>query len=323
MSAEDRWDVLLTGPIDDAGREAIADVAEFTSVDEYDDRAALAADIDRFDAIIHRPFDLDADLLARATNLRVIAKHGVGVDSVDVEAATREGIVVCNTPGANARAVAEHSLALLLAVRKRLRPADADLRAGEWPADDDEYIAGELGGRTLGLFGFGDIARRLAGMATGVGMEVVAYDPYVDAADYPAEVRKVDEEGLYDAADLLSVHAPLTDETRGAIGAAELAALPAEGIVVTAARGGIVVEDALVDALAAGDLAGAGVDVFETEPPADDHPLFAFENVVVTPHIAGTSREAIRAKATRAAANVRTVLEGGVPDSTLNPAAVE
>jgi D-3-phosphoglycerate dehydrogenase len=319
--APEQWTVLLPETIDPAGPESIRDIATFTHIDEYDDRAALLADVGRYDAVVVRVTELSADLLAAADSLQVVAKHGAGLDNVDVEAATERGIVVCNTPGANSRSVAEHALALALAVRRRVLPADAHVRDGGW--ERHRFASTELTDDTVGLFGFGDIARETAALLEGFGATVLAYDPYVGAEAMAPDVEKVGTtDALFERSDLVSVHAPLTEATRGAIGAAELAALGPGGSIVNTSRGGIVDEDALLEALESGAVAGAGLDVFAEEPPAPDDPLLGRDDVVVTPHVGGLTDEALERMSRGAAANVRTVYEGGIPESTVNAEAL-
>lgn len=311
------WQVLLPRLIDDAGPESISDIATFTSLADYEDREALLDDVDRFDAIIARLIEVDAELIARADNLKVVSKHGVGLDNVDIDAATERGIVVCNTPGANAQSVAEHTMMLVLTVRKHGLVADADLRRGEW--NREQYLGHRLQGNTYGVFGCGDIGSRVATLARAFGMSVVAYDPYLDGDDFPEGVDEVATKAdLFEAADIVSVHAPHTEETHHAVSTEELGLLSESGILVNTARGGLVDEAALIDALEAAIIGGAGLDVFEQEPPSADNPLFDLDSVVVTPHIAGSTIESNREKAVRAAENVRTVYEGGVPESAAN-----
>lgn len=314
---DDQWEVLLPAEIDPSGPESIADFATFVSQDDYPDRDALLADVTRFHAIIVRVASIDAELLERADTLRVVSKHGVGLDNVDIEAASDHGVVVCNTPGANTRAVAEHAITLLLAVRKGVTRADRDVRSGEWVRS--RYVAPEVGDTTFGLFGVGDIGSLVAEFARGLGMETVGYDPYVPAADFPNGVEKIEGKStFFDRADHVTVHTPLTPETEGAVGADELAALGPDGIVVNTARGGIVDEAALLAALQNETIAGAGLDVRTEEPPGPDDPLLGRDDVVLTPHVAGASADALREMSLRAAANVRTVHDGSLPETTVN-----
>jgi len=311
------WDVLLPDTIDPTGPESLADVAAFTRIGEYEDRAAFVDDCDRFDAMIVRVAEIDAEVLDAAESLQVVSKHGAGLDNVDIPAATERGVVVCNTPGANSRSVAEHALMLVLATRKRVLAADASVRRGEW--ERPRFTNRELAEDTLGLFGFGNIARELADAVVGLEMDLLAYDPYVDESETPAGVEMVSStEALFERSDVVSIHAPLTDDTHHAVGRAELDALGSEGAIINTSRGGIVDEDALLDALDRDALGSAGLDVFEQEPPEEGSALFDREDVVLTPHIGGVTAEALERMSRGAAANVRTVYDGGVPESTVN-----
>ncbi|MFC5278807.1 hydroxyacid dehydrogenase [Halorubrum rubrum] len=317
-----RWNVLLPPTIDPVGPESLADVADCTSRADYADEEALLADVDRYDAIITRTQPVSAELIGAADRLKVVAKHGAGVDNVDVEAATDRGILVANTPGENANSVAEHAVTLLLAAKRNVVRADRATRKGDWRRAD--FRGRDLFGRTLGLFGAGNAGRRVATLLSGFGVSCVAYDPYVDPADLPENVSLVDEPtDLFERADDVSVHAPLTDETYHAVGAAEIGALPADAVLVNTARGGVVDEDALVAALREETIAGAGVDVYETEPPEPDDPLLECDSAVFTQHNAGVSVDALENMSRAAAGVVRTVHAGGVPETTLNPEAVE
>lgn len=311
------WNVLTPRPLQDAAHEVLDDFAEVTVTTEYEDEAALDDDIDRFDAIIVKSLSLPRERLERATNLKMVTQSGVGLDPVDIEAATDLGLLVCNVRGANTRAVAEHTLAMVLAIRKGLRVADADVRSGVW--EKHGYLAPELEGDTLGVFGCGDIGSLVAQLAGGFGMHPVAYDPYKGPEDLPEGVEAVDTVSeLFGVADVVCLHAPLTDETRGAVGEAELRALGEDGILVNTARGGLVDHDALVSALRSERIHGAGIDVFPEEPAPEDDPLLDLENVVVTPHSAGSTLKSVPAKDRGAAENVRTVYEGGVPETAVN-----
>ena len=311
------WNVLSPRPLQDAAHEILDEFAEVTLTTDYEDEAALDADMDRFDAIIVKGLSLPRERLERATNLKVITQAGVGLDPVDVGAATELGILVCNVRGANTRAVAEHTLAMVLAIRKGLRTADADVRNGTW--EKHGYLAPELEGDTLGVFGCGDIGSLVTRLAQGFGMDAIAYDPYKALEEFPEGVERVETvTDLFETADVACIHAPLTDETRGAVGEAELRALGEDGILVNTARAGVVDQDALLAALDGEWIFGAGIDVFPEEPVPADNPLLGLENVVVTPHSAGSSLKSVPAKDRGAAENVRTVYEGDIPDTTVN-----
>ena len=313
----DTWNVLLPREIDPSGPDSISDFADCTGMDEYDGHDDALADIGRYDAVIVRVAPLTAEVIARADRLKVIAKHGAGLDNVDIEAAAERGIVVCNTPGANARSVAEHAIASLFGLRRHLHTADRHVRAGEW--DRGAFTGRELGKDTLGLYGFGNIAQKTAAMATGMGMRVIAYDPRRSEEHFPAGVQRADRfEGLFEQSDAVSVHVPLTDQTRHSISTAELTTLGEHGVVVNTARGAVIDEEALVEALEAGAVGGAALDTFESEPPGTDHPLYDRDDVLLTPHVGGVTSQALARMSRQAAANVRTVYEGGIPDSTRN-----
>jgi D-3-phosphoglycerate dehydrogenase len=323
MPSQTHWRVLVPGSIHGSGQESLREFADLTRIEEYDTREdARAAVADgAFDAVVVRTLELDRDTIAAGDRLRIVSKHGIGLDNVDVAAASEHGVVVTRTPGQNVGAVAEHAVGMVLAARKRFLPATADVRAGEWARE--RYVGPELRGDVLGIYGLGDIGRRVADLAAGLGMDVAAYDPYVDPGEAPDGVAMVDSvAALADAADALTVHAPLTGETEGAVGAEALERLPAHGVVVNCARGGIVDEAALDDALGTGSLAGAGLDVFAEEPPDPETPLLARENVIATPHCAGSTTESLRGMSEAAAANVRAVYEGRVPGGAVNADAV-
>jgi D-3-phosphoglycerate dehydrogenase / 2-oxoglutarate reductase len=314
---QDRWNVLLPREIHQSGPESIDDIATFTSVSEYGSTEALRDDIDRYDAVIDRLIELDGETIDAATNLKVIAKHGVGLDNIDIERASERDIVVCNTPGANARGVAEHAITLLATVRKRVPIADEDIRSGTWIRH--RYSTPELGGDTLGLLGFGDIGSLTGELARGFGMDVLVFDPYIDADQLPDWAQPVEErETLFEESDAISVHVPLTQQTKHLVSSDELEALGDGGIVVNTARGGIVDEEALAEAIENETIAGAGLDVLESEPPDEDNPLLELDSVVFTPHVGGLTEESLQQAATRAAANVRRVYDGDLPETTVN-----
>lgn len=312
----DSWQVLLPPEIDSSGPQSLAAVATCTGMDEYDSIEAALDDIARYDAVIVRVAELDADVIERADRLKVIAKHGSGLDNVDIDAATERGIVVCNTPGVNARSVAEHAIALLFGVQRNLHTADRHVKNGGWSRG--AYSGRELDGDTLGLMGYGSIAVETSRLAEGIGLDVVVYDPHHDESirDGVVRVRSLTE--LFERADAVSLHVPLTDETRGSVSTDQLDALGETGVLINTARGGVIDEGALVDALETDAIAGAGLDTLRSEPPRPDHPLLDDDRVLVTPHVGGVTVEALTRMSEGAAANVRTVYEGGIPESTVN-----
>lgn len=251
-------------------------------------RAALA---ESDGCVIRSGTTLTAELLKGQKRLKVIVRAGVGVDNIDVPAATREGIVVMNTPGGNTLSTAEQTIALLLAMCRHIPAADASMRAGKW--DRKTFVGTQLAGKTLGVVGLGRVGLAVAKRAIGLEMKVLGYDPFL-SVEKAAQlgIESVSQLGdLYPRVDILTVHVPATDETRGLIGAEELAALRRGSYVLNCARGGIIDEGALAAALERGHLAGAGLDVFEVEPPTGS-PLLKMPNVVVTPHLGASTAEA-------------------------------
>ena len=281
---------------------------------EVDVRTGLAPEALReivadYDALIVRSqVAVDAPLIAAARRLQVIGRAGVGVDNVDVDAATRAGITVVNAPTGNTIAAAEHTIALLLAVARRIAAADASLRAGEWARS--RYQGVQLRGRTLGVIGLGKIGMAVAERARGLEMTLLGSDPYVAAEQAALRgVELVDLDTLLARADVVTVHVPMSRATAGLISAAAIAKMKPTAIVLNVARGGIVDEAAVATALLEGRLGGAGVDVFESEPPAGS-PLLDAPNTVLTPHLGASTAEAQVAVSEEIAEQVLDVLAG-------------
>lgn len=292
-------------------REGIQLLAADHEVDERLglSREDLAAVLPEYDALIVRSqVDVDADLIAAGTRLVVIGRAGVGVDNVDLDAATRAGITVVNAPTGNTVAAAEHTLALLYGVARRTAAADASVRVGEWQRA--RFTGRELRGRTLGLIGLGKIGQAIAVRARAMEMVVLGVDPFVtaeQAANHGVELVSLDE--LLARADVVSVHVPLTRATRGLIGREAIARMKPGTIVLNVARGGIVDEAAVAEALVTGHLGGAGIDVFEHEPPTGS-PLLTAPNTLLTPHLGASTQEAQVLVAEEVAAQVLDVLAG-------------
>jgi D-3-phosphoglycerate dehydrogenase len=279
------------------------------------DRAQLLPALHDADAVIVRSATtIDAEALAAAPRLKVVARAGIGLDNVDVAAATKAGVMVVNAPQSNVVSAAEHTIALLLAVARRVPQADASLRRGEWKRS--KFTGVELAGKTAGIVGLGRIGVLVAQRLSAFGMRLVAYDPYVPAgraAQMGVRLLPLDE--VLHEADVVTIHLPKTKETTGLIGERELALLPDHAILINAARGGLVDEHALAQALKDGRLGGAGVDVYVTEP-CTDSPLFAFDNVVATPHLGASTTEAQDKAGTAVAKSVKLALSGEfVPDA--------
>jgi D-3-phosphoglycerate dehydrogenase / 2-oxoglutarate reductase len=260
------------------------------------------------DAVVLRgskPFT--ARVLAAARGLKIIAKNGAGVDSVDLAEAARRGITVAVAAGANADAVAEHAVALMLALVRDLHRLDRKLRAGGW--EGTAWLGRDFRGSVVGIVGYGSIGRSAARMAAALGGRVVVHRRGSQAAADEFEVE-TDLDRLLARVDILSLHCPLTETTRGLIGRRELARMKPGALLVNTARGAVVDEAALVDALRSGHLGGAGLDTFEIEPIAADNPLLALDNVILTPHVAGVTRNAALRVATMTAHNIVDVLAG-------------
>jgi len=314
--------ILVADPI---AAEGVAYLRGFAAVDERHGQSveALLEIIPRYDALVVRSeTKVTATLIAAGARLRIIARAGVGVDNIDVEAATRQGIVVVNSPLGNINAAAEHTIALLLALARHIAPANASLRAGHW--ERAKFVGAEVRGKTLGIVGLGKVGAEVARRAgdSGLGMRLIAADPYAA----PETARKLNVElmtleELLPQADFLTVHTALTGGTRGLLGAAELAALKPTARVINCARGGIVDESALLDALNAGKLAGAALDTLTKEPPGDDATLRALighPRVVVTPHLGASTEEAQVSVAMDVAEQIGEVLRGEAARAAVN-----
>ena len=267
-----------------------------------------------------RHYHTSADLLRKTPNLLVVSTNGAGYDTVDVNACTERGILVVNQSGGNAEAVAEHVVGMMLCLVKRVGECDRALRAGTLAARAD-FMGREAFGKTIGIVGIGNVGRRVAELCGGLfRMQVLAYDPYVDAAEVRARgAAKVELDELLRRADFVSINCPLTDETRRMIGAREYALMQRSAYFITTARGFIHDEEALERALRDKKIAGAGLDVWGKEPPPADHPLLAFDNVMVTAHTAGVTREARANMGRIAAEQVLDALDGRPVNRVVNP----
>jgi D-3-phosphoglycerate dehydrogenase / 2-oxoglutarate reductase len=271
--------------------------------------AELRARLDGVDGLLAGLDDVDADALA-SPGLRVVARYGTGVDRVDLDAARRHGVTVTNTPGANAAAVAEHTLALMLMLCRPLVASNRAVRDGRWPT----LTGTELGRRTVGLMGAGEIGSRVARAAAGIGCRVLAHDPLLDdARARELGARRVALDELVEQAGVLSLHAPLTDETRAIVDDELLGRLQAGALLVNTARGELVDEAALVRALDGGRLAGAALDTLCEEPPPAGHPLVGRDDVIVTSHIGAHTHEASAAMGRLAMEDLLNVLAGRPP----------
>jgi D-3-phosphoglycerate dehydrogenase len=262
-----------------------------------------------------------AAVMEACKKLRVVGRHGVGLDSVDIPAATRLGIAVVHAPGSNSQAVAEHALMMMLVCVKRAFELDAATRAGDWSVKIRGGGTRELAGKTLGIVGIGNVGRRVAKFAGAIGMRVLAYDKYVpdDEVCRRGAEPTASLEALLPQVDVLTCHTPHTPETHHMINGKTLALMKDGAIYVNTSRGGVQDERALFEALTRGKLAAAGIDVFEEEPSPVDNPLFNLKNVVVSPHMAGVTQEANRQMGVQCAGEMLRVLRGERPDVLVNP----
>ncbi len=315
--------LLVTTRLPEGSLDAVAGAGDVDVVQRSGDKAATAAELagiaGEVDGIISMVTDrIDASVLAAgAGRLRVVANVGVGYDNIDVAAATEAGVVVCNTPGMVEEATADLAFALILAASRRLSEAEADLRAGRWHGwEIDQYLGRNVHGATLGLVGYGGIGQAVARRARGFDMEVLHHTR--TATGDPGWVGDLHD--LLRRADVVSLHVPLTPQTRHLIGRAELAAMKPTAVLVNTARGPVVDEEALAEALEEGQIAAAGIDVYEAEPTV--HPrLLAAPHTVLLPHI-GTATVQTRLGMSRmAVGSALAVLAGDMPDNTVNPEA--
>jgi D-3-phosphoglycerate dehydrogenase len=313
--------VLVKEKIGDSG---VALLSEHFDVDVGVDwsEEQLADRIGEYDGIVIRSATkMTPELIGRAGRLRVIGRAGVGVDNVDVAAATKRGIVVANAPESNVVTAAEHTMALLLAMARNVPQAYVSLTSGKW--ERSKFSGVELYEKTLGILGFGRIGQLVAQRARGFGMRVLAFDPFVSAERYrELRVEKADSpDDIYAQADFITVHLPKTAETEGFLGAQEFAKMRDGVRVLNVARGGLIDEGALQDALDSGKVGGAALDVFPSEP-ITEHPLFGYSNVVVTPHLGASTAEATDRAGYQSAEQVVAALTGGVVSTAVNIPAI-
>ena len=309
--------ILITDGLDSTAVQILRKGHD-VKIQELDPKGILT-EIPGFHALIVRSrTKVTKEVLARGTHLKVVARAGVGVDNIDVDEATARKIVVVNAPAASTVSVAELAIGHMVSLLRHLPEADRSVKAGKW--EKGKLEGRELFGKTIGLFGSGRIGAEVAKRAQAFGMRVVAYDPYLPAAAAKqAGIRLITKEELFRDSDVLSVHAALTPETRGAIGAAELRAMRPNAILVNCARGEIVDEAALAQALQVHTISGAAVDVFTKEPPTGS-PLLEAPNIVFTPHLGASTVEGQGRAGAIVADQVLKVLAGKRPDFVVNPA---
>jgi D-3-phosphoglycerate dehydrogenase len=284
---------------------------------------ALAEQLGQYDALVVRSrTKVSRAMLENPGNLKIIGRAGAGVDNIDITAATERGVIVMNTPGGNTVSTAEHAVSMILSLARRIPHADATMKAGEWAKKS--IVGTEMFGKVLGIIGLGRVGRVVAERMQGFGMEIVAHDPLLthEAAEkLGVTLAEVDE--ICREADIITIHAPLNDETRGMIGREQLAMMKPTALLVNCARGGIVDEDALAEALKENNIAGAALDVFAKEPLPADHPLRGLKNLVLTPHLAASTAEAQEKVARDIAIQIREALSGEMIRNAVNAPSVD
>jgi D-3-phosphoglycerate dehydrogenase len=310
--------ILVSDEVSDSGLRPLRDagftVEKRTRLTPSELREALA---DCAGLVVRSETKVTAEVMDHAPQLRVVGRAGVGVDNIDVPAATERGIVVMNAPDGNTITTAEHTIALLIAIARRVPQANSSLKSGHW--DRKSFIGVELQGKTLGVVGMGRIGRAVAARARAFGMAIVAFDPFLapeQARDWDMELAPLNE--VLARADFLTIHTPLTEETRGIINRDAFALMKKGVRVINCARGGLVDEEALFEAIKSGTVAGAALDVFVKEPPASDHPLLSLDEVVVTPHLGASTTEAQEGVAFTVAEQMRDYLLTGALRGAVN-----
>jgi len=314
-----KFRALVTDSLAESGLEILRNAADV----ELDYRPGLKGEdllraVAESDALITRSGTaVTPELVSAGDRLRVIGRAGVGLDNVDVDACTARGILVINAPTANIMSATEHTMAMLLALCRNIPEAHASVKRGEWTRS--KFMGVELNGKTLGVIGLGRIGTRVTIRARAFGMNVIAYDPYItDTAFEKVGAEKASLDRLLETADFVTVHTPLTDETRGMIGPAEIEKMKDGAVALNIARGGIYDETALADALNRGKLAGAAVDVYQDEPPGKDHPLLNAKNAILSPHIGANTIEAQDRVAVQTSEMVIEALRGSIFVSAVN-----
>jgi D-3-phosphoglycerate dehydrogenase / 2-oxoglutarate reductase len=319
MSADARPLIVVSEPIHQDGHTLLESEARVVVCQSDSEGVMVSAAADAQGILFLLKPACTESLMTACPKLRVVGRHGAGLDTVDMPAATRLGIAVVHAPGANSQSVAEHAMMLILSCAKQAHRVDRMTRAGEWGPERFRDLV-ELKGKTLGIIGVGNIGRITARLAAAFGMRVLGYDPYV--ADEEVRRRGAEPvtslEALFPLVDVLTCHAPLTPETRAMINHRTLGLMKKGAIFVNTSRGPVQDERALFEALTRGQLAAAGLDVFEDEPSSVDNPLFNLENVIVSSHLAGVTAESNRAMAMQVAGEMLRVLRGELPHVLAN-----
>jgi D-3-phosphoglycerate dehydrogenase / 2-oxoglutarate reductase len=315
--------ILVADPISEKGVEVLRANPKFTvDVNTGLKEDALLQIVADYDALVVRSqTKVNAKVIAAAKKLRVVGRAGVGVDNVDVDAATRRGIIVMNTPGGNTISTAEHSFSMMMALSRKIPQAHASMKAGKWDRKSFEGV--ELHGKTLGIIGMGRIGGAVAKRAVAFGMHALAYDPFLSLSRAKAlQVEVVELDEIYGRSDFITIHVPMTDQTRGMINKGAIAKMKKGVRLINCARGGLIVEADLIEALKSGKVAGAALDVYEAEPPKDS-PLLALDNVVLTPHLGASTAEAQESVGTEVAEQIADALSAGTVRNAVNMPSVD
>lgn len=309
--------ILVTEPMAEDGPDWLRANGYEVKYGRGTDAGTLIEDLQDCDGVIPRLAVMSDEVISQCPRLKVIARHGAGVDTVDLESCKKHGVRVVNTRGSNSLAVAEHAVMLMLACAKTLNDIQTLYGEGKFKEARKATKSVELGGKTLGLLGLGNIGKNVARIACrGFSMKVLAYDPYQDPKALPEDIRMVqDRDELFREADFISVHMAATAETKGSIGAREFAMMKPTAYFINTARGSIVNEPELVAALQSGEIAGAGLDATDPEPAPPDSPLFQMRNVIMTPHCGGSTLESKRRSSLGAAQGCDEILTGKAPTS--------
>lgn len=300
-----KWNILLPQPIADKALSIIKEREEFVvTVLTPQEKGRVKEFLSEAHGLIVRSgFRVDREILDHSPKLQIICRAGVGLDNIDVNYAKEKGVQVFNVPGGNASSVAEHTITLLLALAKGLFFYDRKTRIGEWNARYS-YKALEVAGKILGFVGFGTIGREVARLALNFGMQIIFYDPFVNEDAFPQGVQKTDLHELLAQSDFVSLHVPLNPKTHHLIGEKELEVMKREAFLINVSRGAVIDEKALIQILNKGQIAGAALDVFQDEPLPQNHPLSFMENVILTPHVAGLTKESVERVAIQAVETV-------------------
>lgn len=308
--------VLIADQINEKGIDELKDIAEVVVQTDITPEE-LVKSIPDYDAIVVRSrTKVTREVIEASHKLKIIARAGVGVDNVDVEAATEKGIMVVNAPESTSITVAEHTMGIILSLARKISIADKSVKEGKW--EKSKFMGSELAGKTLGVIGMGRIGSQVATRCKAFDMEILVNDPYITeevASRLGAKI--IERDTLFKEADVITIHVPLTPETKHSIGREQFALMKDTACIVNCARGGIINEEELFEALSTGEIGGAGLDVFEKEPP-EGNPLLTLDNLVATPHIGASTREAQRDAAIIVAKEIKKVLTGGTPKNVLN-----